>query len=157
MTRIRTLLIVGVALLSFGAGALHGGAFAAPTPSTSYLPVVARTGSPPPTALIYSCQCGAVSATLRPDGTVLLTILDHSRGGLIVVGIDDGATFRELPTPMQSLAASDAPAPAFQFPGDKQGIGDTVEAFGRLVTYAPNRIEDGGSYNIWRFVYAAPK
>jgi len=126
---------------------------AAPTSRVS-LPLVQT--SPPATALIYTCQCGAVLAKVRSDGTVLLTILDHSRGGLIVVGIDDGQTFHELSTSIPTQAAADAPAPAFQFPGDKQGIGDTVEAFGRMVTYAPNRVEDGGSYSIWRFVYAAP-
>ncbi len=150
-------ILIALLLIALGWNiGLAASALYAVSPSTSYLPIVQRAGPLPATALIYSCQCGAVLAKVRADGTVLLTILDHSRGGLIVVGYDDGQTFHELPTPMQTQAAPAAAAPAFQFPGDKQGIGDTVEAFGRMVTYAPNRIEDGGNYNIWRFVYAAP-
>jgi len=153
MRRPQTLLTIVALLLSGLVGAQIGQAARTPR---QLLPIV--QSSPPITAQIYTCQCGAVLAKVRSDGTVLLTILDHSRGGLIVVGIDDGQTFHELSTSIPTQAAADAPAPApaFQFPGDKQGIGDTVEAFGRMVTYAPNRVEDGGSYNIWRFVYAAP-
>jgi hypothetical protein len=137
--------------LSTFLGALIGSAAQQPR---TFLPTV--FGAPnAQTAMIYDCQCGAVSATLRADGTVLLTILDHSRGGLVVVGYDDGVTFHEFDTPLrQQLAA--APAPSFQFPGEKQGIGDTVEAWGKLVTYAPNRTVEGGRYPIWRYVYPVP-
>jgi hypothetical protein len=129
--------------------------FLAPTQAAeharaNYLPMVQ---GPPPNvhdALIYECQCGAVTASPMPDGRVLLTIQDHSRGGATVVGIDDGVTFTELGDEPQRAAA---PAPAFQFPGEKQGVGSSLFIWGKIVTWAPNRTEPGGHYNIWRDVY----
>lgn len=115
----------------------------------TYLPVVAGTVPEPRTEQIYACQCGAVIASVRQDGTVLLAIQDHSRGGALVVGIDDGTTFRELP----NQSAPRSVAPSFDFPGQKQGIGSAVEAWGEIIVYAPTRTEDGGRYNIWRYVY----
>lgn len=120
--------------------------------NTSFLPSLYKPATAT-TALIYECQCGAVSAKTLQNGNVELTILDHTRGGLIVVGVDNGNFFREYETPITGPAHRTVPSPSFQFPGDKQGIGDTVDAFGRKVTYAPNRTEEGGRYNIWRYVY----
>lgn len=146
-------LLILASLLSFSSGALLPPLFAAP-PHIQSLPIV-RNGAQPPaqTALIYECQCGAVIATVLPDGRVLLTILDHSRGGAVVVGIDNGGGFQEIEGAVPAPAGI---APAFQFPGEKQGIGSTVPAFGGLVTYAPSRTEEGGRYNVWRFVYPGP-
>lgn len=115
----------------------------------SFLPAVANGAPQPKTALIYACQCGAVIASVLPDGQVLLTIQDHSRGGASVVGIDDGITFKELDG---TVAA--AVRPAFDFPGEKQGVGSAVWAWGHIVAYAPSRTEVGGTYNIWRSVYS---
>lgn len=115
----------------------------------TYLPVVAGAVPEPKTGQIYACQCGAVIASVRQDGTVLLAIQDHSRGGALIVGIDDGVTFRELP----NETAPRSVAPSFDFPGQKQGIGSAVEAWGKIVAYAPTRTEENGRYNIWRYVY----
>jgi hypothetical protein len=149
MIRIR-LIAALCAVLSFAAGAVVPGLFAASSHAVA-LPVVQRQGPPVATALIYHCQCGAVIAWRMGDGRVLLTIQDHSRGGASIVGIDDGTTFRELPNqPSQARTNS----PTFDFPGQKQGVGSAVQAFGGLiVAYAPSRTEDGGTYNVWRFVY----
>lgn len=115
-----------------------------------HLPVVA-TGAPPnvQTAQIYTCQCGAAIAAVMPDGRVLLTVQDHSSGGASIVGIDDGVTFRVLDDAQARVLA-----PAFDFPGQKQGVGSAVYAWGKIVAYAPSRTEVGGTYNIWRYVYA---
>lgn len=115
----------------------------------TYLPVIAGAVPEPKTGQIYACQCGAVIASVRQDGTVLLAIQDHSRGGALIVGIDDGVTFRELP----NETAPRSVAPSFDFPGQKQGIGSAVEAWGKIVAYAPTRTEENGRYNIWRYVY----
>ena len=151
MIRIRLIAAV-LAVLSFAAGALVPRLFAAPAYAVA-LPVVERQGPPVHTALIYHCQCGAVIASKLDDGRVLLTIQDHSRGGASIVGIDDGTTFRELPNqPSQPRTNS----PAFDFPGQKQGIGSAIQAFGgAIVAYAPSRTEPGGDYNVWRFVYGS--
>lgn len=149
--------ILGVVFALVLIGALYG-APASATPDTRvYAPVV--SGAPrlalPQTALIYSCQCGAVDASVLPNGDVLLTFQDHSRGGATIVGIDDGVTFRELPN-QPVLQRSIEPEPSFDFPGLKQGIGSSVYAFGAIVTYAPNRTEPNGRYNIWRFPSPLP-
>lgn len=143
-------LFVLASLLSFSIGALLPPLFAAPSP-TVRLPLIAAPFTPSQ-AQIYECQCGAVIATALDNGAVLLTILDHSRGGAVVVGLDNGVSFQEI----EDVVPSAAIAPAFQFPGEKQGIGSSVRAFGGLVTYAPNRTEEGGRYNIWRYVYPMP-
>jgi hypothetical protein len=121
-------------------------------PARQLLPIV-QAQTLPATAQIYACQCGAVQATTMRDGRVLLTILDHSRGGAVVVGIDDGRTFQELALPPTRIGV---PSPAFDYPGTKQGPGASVEAFGGIVTYAPNRTEPDGRYNIWRYAYQVP-
>lgn len=119
---------------------------------TVYLPIASGPFVASNT-MIYECQCGAVIATALDNGAVLLTILDHSRGGAVVVGIDNGVAFTEIE---DAVPVPVGISPTFEFPGDKQGIGSSVRAFGGLVTYAPNRTEEGGRYNIWRFVYPGP-
>lgn len=145
--------LTAVLLLAIMLSVMAGRLSAAIAPR-AFLPVVA-TGAPNvQTAVIYECQCGAVSAETLPDGTVRLTILDHSRGGAVVVGIDDGTRFREYQnTPMAQEAAAGGTRSSFTFPADKEGIGDTVSAWGKVVTYAPARDAEGLRYNIKRYVY----
>lgn len=122
---------------------------------TLYLPAVQRPafqGVTPKTEMIYDCQCGTVYASLLPDGNVLLAIQDHSRAGRMIVGVDDGISFKELESfakiPMDMGSGSED----FHFPGLKQGIGSAVYNWGSIVMYAPNRTVPDGNYQIWRHV-----
>lgn len=138
----------------------------AANPRPIYLPVAQGGSIVPVTRMIYACQCGWVGVTVRGDGSLYLTILDHSRGGDLVVGVYDGVTFHELPNAMPSfpgqpwtpVPTDDAagPPPAYQYPGLKQGPGMTVDAWGKMVTCAPNRTEPDGQYNVWCAVAEAP-
>jgi len=127
--------------LGLAAGALY----------RQHIPVIHGAPVQPVTAQIWTCQCGAAIASVMPDGRVLVTIQDHSRGGASIVGVDDGQTFTPLPD-----EAARAIAPAFDFPGQKQGVGSAVVAWGKVVSYAPNRTVDGGTYNVWRYVSDIP-
>jgi hypothetical protein len=122
---------------------------------TLYLPAVQRPqyqGVTPRTEMIYDCQCGAVTASLLPDGKVLLAIQDHSRAGRMIVGVDDGVTFRELESfakiPMDIGSGNEE----FHFPGLKQGVGSALYNWGSIVMYAPNRTVPDGKYQLWRHV-----
>jgi hypothetical protein len=127
---------------------------AAPPARTTYLPVAQGGNIAAVTQMVYACQCGAVSLTVRGNGSLYLTILDHSRGGRVVVGTYDGVTFKELPNALPFFPGE--PLPSYEYPGIKQGIGDTADAFGKMVTCAPNRTEEGGNYNIWCAVSPQP-
>lgn len=120
-----------------------------------YLPAIhsqGYTGFVPKTEIIYTCQCGAVDASLAPDGNVLLAIQDHSRGGRLITGYDNGTKFVELSNAPMRIDTS----PSAEFPGLKQGIGTIVFAWGHVITYAPNRTEPDGRYNITRAVSQYP-
>ena len=129
-----------------------------PTQHTLYLTGVQRQsyqGFVPRSEMIYDCQCGAVFASLLPDGKVLLAIQDHSRAGRMIVGVDDGVTFRELESfaklPMDTGSGTEAEL-AFHFPGLKQGVGSALYNWGSIVMYAPNRTVPDGKYQLWRHV-----
>jgi hypothetical protein len=135
---------------------------AAPVPARqTYLPAVAGGSIVAQTKMVYACQCGWVALSVRGNGSLYLTILDHSRGGKVVVGTYDGVTFKELPNalpglPDEGIPITPGPAPAYEYPGLKQGPGMTVDAWGKMVTCAPNRTEPEGQYDIWCAVSEQP-
>ena len=134
---------------------------AAPT-NTSYLPTVRTQPKPVQTTLITlrPCSCGFASATLLPDGRVLVIWQDHDQGSRIKAGIDDNVTFRDVPDPTALLASlgmpDAAPAPGFTFPTPKQGPAAVIIAFGAWNIYAPARNvgEPHGKFDLKR--YQAP-
>lgn len=149
-------LIVLLAVLSLLLGSSIG---AAPT-NTSYLPTVRTAVTQPTLITLRACSCGFASATVLPDGRVLVIWQDHDQGSRIKAAIDDNVAFTDVPDPMALLASlgmpDAAPGSGFTFPTPKQGPAGVVIAFGAWNVYAPARDvgDEHGKFALKR--YQAP-
>jgi hypothetical protein len=120
---------------------------AAPKEAT-YLPIVTGTAPQPTLTTLLDCNCAGVSSTLLPDGRVLLTFQDHTRGSHVFSAIDGGDHLIDITLPplaqqvLDTPAAAAAPAPAFQFPGPKQAPGSAIVVGQEVRWYVPSRDDD---------------
>jgi hypothetical protein len=155
--RIQALLIIGAALLSFGAGMFHGGAFAAPAP-IAYLPIV-RTAPPAstcsPSAPLLDQDTGSLSAGLDQAGNYIVAYQDRAHGGRGVVARHEGAHLIGLPAPALAQAEPAAPSPQFS-PPDSVKVGSValvLNSTPRRLYFTQRNPYDAdpsvGPYGIW--------
>jgi hypothetical protein len=132
-------------LLSLALGGLMAGAA---QPSRSYLPIVA-TGAPAATTLttLVDHDTGFVSAALLPDGRIVLAYQDRVDKGHVHIVWDQGDHVAEVTDPQitRFVLGTAAAAPAFDYPGPKQGPSALLVAHGMLHIYAPARDEGDSS------------
>ena len=149
--------IKGAAVLA-GAG-VGVKTLAQPGEQRVYLPFVAQLAVSTLVTLVEA-DCGFVSAVVVPGTSrVLLGYIVRPNGNLLHIAEDMGDHLEELDDPLlAALILGSVPAPAFTFPGPKQGTCALVIVGGQLLLYATSR-DDGdetGPFKLKRLSMPVP-